>query len=67
MKNYRSVDMIKAYKAGGARERFAMDNGNKQIIYINNHKCFKFTYSQGKKYQDANGAIFDTVRGCWIA
>lgn len=64
---YKSEEMRKAYTAGGWRERYAMEHGNKTIIYINGHKCFKFTYSAKSEYQDANGATFDTVRGCWIS
>ena len=58
--------MLKAYKTAGARERYAMENGNKTIVFINGNRCFKFTYSVKKEYQDANGAIFDTARKCWI-
>lgn len=58
---------IDAYTAGGFRERYAMENGNHTTVYINGHKCFKFTYSTKKEYQDANGATFDIVRGVWIA
>ena len=43
-----------------------MDNGNKTVVYINNHKCYKFTYSQYAEYQDANGATYDTVTKNWI-
>lgn len=67
MKNFRSVEMRTAYNAGGFRERYAMENGNKTVLYINGEKCFKFTYSQHKEYQDANGAIYNTIRKCWIA
>ena len=63
---FNSEELKKAYTVGGCRERYAMENGNKAVIYINGHKCYKYTYSQNKEYQDANGATFDTVRGCWI-
>lgn len=63
---YRSDEMKKAYTAGGFRERYAMENGNKTTVYINGHKCFKFTYSANKEYQDANGAIYDTTRETWV-
>ena len=59
-------DTIKARAAAGWRERYAMDHGNKQIIYINGNKCYKYTYSTKKEYQDANGETFDTARGVWI-
>ena len=64
--NFKSDIMKKAYNAAGFRERYAMENGNRTTIYINGHKCIKFTYSKHKEYQDANGAIFDTVTGQWI-
>ena len=63
---FNSEELKKAYTVGGWRERYAMENGNKTVIYINGHKCYKYTYSAHREYQDANGAIFDTVRGCWI-
>ena len=66
MKRYRSEEMKTAYEKGGYRERYAMDNGNKTVVYINNHKCYKFTYSQYAEYQDANGATYDTVTKNWI-
>lgn len=55
-----------ARNAAGWRENYAMDNGASEIVYINGHKCFKFTYSADNVYQDANGATFDAVRGVWI-
>lgn len=63
---YRSNEMVAAFENGGYRERFAMKKGNKTIIYLNGHKCFKFTYSKDLDYQDANGAIYDTVCRIWI-
>ena len=66
MKRTKSPTLATAYEKAGYRERFAMDNGNKTTIYINGHKCYKFTYSKYKEYQDANGAIYDTVNECWI-
>lgn len=64
---HKSEEMKKAYNAGGFRERYAMKYGKKTIVTISGHKCYKFTYSTRNKYQDANGATFDTVRGCWIS
>lgn len=63
---YKSIEMREAYAAAGFRERFAMMNGNKTIIYICGHKCFKFTYSEKDIFQDANGAIYNTVTKKWI-
>jgi hypothetical protein len=54
------------YSAGGLRERYAMEYGNRATVYINGEKCYKFTYSKYKEYQDANGAIYNTVRGAWV-
>ena len=50
----------------GYRERFAMKHGNVSIVYINGHKCKKYTYSKWKEYQDANGATYDIVSKQWI-
>lgn len=50
----------------GYRERYAMKNGNVNIIYINGHKCKKYTYSKYNEYQDTNGATYDTVTKEWI-
>lgn len=63
---YRSVIMKKAYDCAGCRERYAVEHGKKSVIYVGGNKCFKFTYSKLLEYQDANGAIYDTVRECWI-
>lgn len=67
MKNYKSAEMMKAYNTAGWRERYAMEHGNRATIYIHGEKCYKFTYSPQAAYQDANGAIYNTARGCWIA
>lgn len=67
MKRFSSETMRKAYTVAGFRERYAMEHGNKSIIYINGVRCFKFTYSTAQPYQDANGATFDTARGVWIS
>ena len=56
----------KAYESGGYRERYAMEHGNQSKVYIRGHKCYKYTYSRHHEYQDANGAIYDTVTGEWI-
>ena len=63
---YRSEEMRKAYKAAGWRERYATENGNRATVYINGEKCYKFTYSTAREYQDANGATYNTVRGVWV-
>ena len=66
MKNHKSDEMKNAYAAAGFRERYAMENGNRATVFINGHKCYKYTYSSTKEYQDANGATYDTVRESWI-
>lgn len=63
---HRNEELKKAYNAGGWRERYAMENGNRTTVYINSHKCYKYTYNIKSVYQDANGAIFDTVQNKWI-
>lgn len=55
-----------AWNKAGHRERFAMQNGNKNAIYLRGHKCWRYTYSKYEPYQDANGATFDTVSQTWI-
>jgi hypothetical protein len=55
-----------AYINGGFRERYALEHGNRTAIYLNGHKCYKFTYSKHLPYQDGNGAIFDTVIKQWV-
>lgn len=62
----RSTDEYTAYHKGGFRERYAMANGNKRTVYINGHKCYKYTYSNETEYQDANGATYDTLDKKWI-
>lgn len=66
MTQSKSAEMQRAYTSGGCRERYAMEHGNRTTIYINGHKCYKFTYSTHKDYQDANGATFDTIKNIWI-
>lgn len=68
MKNYKSENMKKAYNAAGSRERYAMEHGNKTVIYIPGQgECYKFTYSSRDSYQDANGAMYSITRGAWIS
>lgn len=66
MNRFKSNEMKKAYETGGFRERFAMEHGNRAVVYLNGNRCFKFTYSKSNEYQDANGATYDTVRGEWV-
>lgn len=62
-----NIETITAYNKAGYREKYAMYNGNRRTIYINGNKCYKYTYSKDKEYQDGNGAIYDTVRKQWIS
>ena len=62
----RSTNDYEAYHNGGFRERYAMQNGTKKTIYVNGHRCFKYTYSNANEYQDANGATYDTIAKKWI-
>lgn len=57
---------MRQYKNGGYRERFAMSKGNRRIVFINGHKCYRYNYAPTVEYQDANGAIYDTVTETWI-
>ena len=66
MKKFRSFELCEAYSLAGFRERYAMEHGNRATVYINGEKCYKFTYSKYKEFQDANGATYNTVRGVWI-
>lgn len=59
--------MKEARATAGYRERFALDNGNRSTIYVHGEKCLKFTYSPHLEYQDANGAIYNTVQKRWVA
>lgn len=61
-----TAEQIKMYSAGGYRERYAMEHGHRATVYISGEKCIKFTYDKHREYQDANGATYNTVRGCWI-
>lgn len=63
---FRSQKKRTAYNVGGWRERYAMENGHAAIIYIAGDKCIKYTYSSAAPYQDANGAIYNTVKKQWI-
>lgn len=63
---FRSKERETAYYLGGWRERYAMENGNAATVYVNGHKCLKFTYNRLKEYQDANGATYDTIKKQWI-
>ena len=47
------------------RERYAVRHGKRETIYISGHKCYIFTYSDDDEYQDANGALYDTVTRSW--
>lgn len=61
-----SKELREMSEKGGFRERYAMNNGRREIVTINGHECYKFTYDTFRKYQDANGATYDTVTKKWI-
>jgi len=63
---YRIITNKEAYAAGGYRERYAMDHGEKETKTVNNHRLWIFRYSPDDPYQDANGATFDCKEGRWI-
>lgn len=63
---FKSPEKQTAYNAAGWRERYAMKHGNATTLYINGHKCIKYTYSKTATYQDANGATYDTIKKQWI-
>lgn len=62
-----SKEMQEAKETAGAREKYALEHGNKSIIYVHGEKCWKFTYSAYAEYQDANGAIYNTVQKRWVS
>lgn len=56
----------KAYQQGGFRERYAMDNGTEREVEFGGDRCLRYDYDRNDPYQDANGAMYDIDRGCWI-
>ena len=54
-------------QSAGYREKFAMYNGECEVVYCgtDKHKCYKYTYSADLEHQDANGALYDTVEKRW--
>ena len=56
-----------AWKKGGYRERYAMENGK---LYSHKdsrgHIMWEFTYETDNEYQDANGATYDLTEGRWV-
>lgn len=56
-----------AWKKGGYRERYAMENGK---LYSHKdsrgHIMWEFTYGTDNEYQDANGATYDLTEGRWV-
>lgn len=62
-----SQKMQEARAAAGVREQYALEHGHKAVIYVHGEECWKFTYSKYAEYQDANGAIYNTVQKRWVA
>lgn len=63
---FKSKILTEAYKAAGWRERYAMQKGNKSVVYIHGEKCLKFTYDKRIAYQDENGSTYNVDRRAWI-
>lgn len=63
---YKILSNKEVYEAGGFRERYAMDHGEKEIKVVNGHRLWIFRYSPDEEYQEANGATFDCKERKWI-
>ena len=57
----KTLIMEEARATAGARERYAMEHGHKPLFHASH-----WAYGKSDKYQDANGATYDTARKCWI-
>lgn len=57
---------LEMLQSAGYRENYAIEHGQLDVVTVNNHRCYKFTYSEDNEYQDANGATYDTIRKAWI-
>ena len=55
-----------AYTNGGYREKYAMDNGNRSVRFMNGKKYWVFTYNKFRDYQDANGAMYCVTERRWV-
>lgn len=58
--------LYKAYTAAGWRERYAMENGKRTHIMINNERCVIFKYNNKLDYQDANGSTYNIEQNVWV-
>lgn len=56
----------KAWEMGGARERYAIEHGKPEGVFIRGHICARFVLPDCDEFQAANGATFDTVTESWI-
>lgn len=61
----RDEEMREMCDSASFRERYAVLHGERETKIINGHKCYAFTYSDDDEYQDANGALYDTVEKRW--
>ena len=61
-----TTEINKAYKAGGWRERYAIDHGIPKEKTEDNHVCIRFDYDINDPYQDANGAMWDVTQQKWV-
>lgn len=65
-KRFRNPAMQGAWDNGGYRERYAMENGNRSVLYMEGRELWRFTYSKYKPHQDANGATYDATHRRWV-
>lgn len=66
MKGPKDIVVKESYEKGGFRERYAVDHGKVDTVMMGGHKCLRFTYPGSDPYQDANGAVYDTVSRQWV-
>lgn len=59
-------EMVKAQEMAGYRERYAMKHGKIKASYHNGERLYTFTYGAEHEYQDANGAMYNATRKCWV-
>lgn len=63
---YKILSNKEAYDAGGYRERYAMEHGEKEVKNVSGHRLWIFRYSPDDPYQDANGATYDLKERRWV-
>lgn len=55
-----------AYKRGGFRERYAVNNGTPRLAMFGCHRVIVYEYGKDDPYQDGNGAMYDVAMERWI-